>query len=385
MKSNVLTLFSFFVFILNGSAQITLTQSAFPPSVLGADSLKVSTYNAVFPVLNEGAGNTWDLSTVTDSTPVFFAYRLPTTSYQFADSNYYNLFSFAYEGSVQSSIFTTDIVDHGVNVRDSEYNIAFMTTSAFDSFIIPNQHILYSSPHTRVVLPATYNSAWAPSYHKDLLFELSVAFYSYNHAPGISRKYISEQDTITGWGKMRVKDIGGNPSIYWDVLQVRTTTITTDSFFLNGGPMPGTILLLFNLIQGTSDTTYVQNYYRLGEVTPLASVRFKDAAYTQPYRATAHVQRLTPPQTSIENTEYAQFATYPNPVTGDNISVTFPVNGITKYTLTDMQGRNIVHGQLDITNQQGKIKLPATVRQGVHMLQLGNSRHNSSTQIEIIR
>jgi hypothetical protein len=58
--------------------------------------------------------------------------------------------------------------------------------------------------------------------------------------------------------------------------------------------MPAPILGLFMLTQGHKDTIRQQNYYRVGEVTPLAKVDFRDDAFTQPYKATTHMQRLLP-------------------------------------------------------------------------------------------
>ena len=374
----------FFGLAIEGAAQISLTQASYPASVTGTDSLKVSVYNAVFPVIAIGSGNLWDLSNITDSTPVFFDYRVPATTYQYADSNYSVLIAYPYQANVQSSILATGMVDHGIKIEDTAYSISPLTLGSQDSFFIPAQNILYSSLHDRVAFPATYNSSWSSNYRYDLGFELSIAISSYSHAPGFRRTYLNETDTVTGWGLMRVKDISGNPSAYQAVLQVCSRIIRTDSFFLNGAPMAGTTTGLFGIVQGKTDTSYVQNYYRSGEVTPLASVQFRDAAYTQPFKATTHVQRLYP--SAITDIADKKIITaYPNPLNKEGVHVVLPGDGVWHYILTDIRGRICAEGSLIIDDHEGELILPQTIMGGRYALTLCNNAERRTIQLDIIR
>src|SRR5947209_297221 len=84
-----------------GMAQITLDHTGYPTSVLGTDSLKVTTAASSFPPLSPSTGGMWDLSAVMDSTPVFFAYRVQgIASYQYADSGLFQVGGFTYHGNV---------------------------------------------------------------------------------------------------------------------------------------------------------------------------------------------------------------------------------------------------------------------------------------------
>ena len=164
------------------SAQIALVQSGYPASVIGTDSLKQTVSGSAFPVLAPQLGGSWDMSIVTDTTPVYFAYRVPTIVYQFADSNYYTLAGYAYQGNVQSSITSAGIYEYGINVLDTAYSISSITSGFTDSIFIPAQNADYSAPRLVVPFPAVYHSGWSSVYQFDINFQLSVALASLIHA-----------------------------------------------------------------------------------------------------------------------------------------------------------------------------------------------------------
>ena len=237
----------------------------------------------------------------------------------------------------------------------------------------------------KVVFPAALASAWTSDYVYDVDFELSLAIYTYHHAPGIVRHHISEKDTVTGWGSMRIRDASGAASPFLDVLQVRSTIIRKDSFFLNGWPMPGTVMTLFGLVQGMADTQYIQNYYRLGEITPLAKVEFRDSACAQPFRVTTHVQRLIP--SGIESLAgRAGIMAYPNPASGTTINISAPSDGIFRYQLMDGSGQKVTEGTITVKGKGGQIPLPPGANAGVYYLHLINSNQEERTiPLEIVR
>ena len=189
-------------------------------------------------------------------------------------------------------------------------------------------------------------------------------------APGIVRTYTTETDSVVGWGKMRINDATGSPSHFLDVLQVQTIITHTDSFFLKGLPFSTTMLTFFSVTQGQKDTIYEQNFYRQSEVTPLAQVEFRDAGYTQPYKATTHVQRLSNvgvPVTGIES----KWKVYPNPVCSNSLYIEMPAcNGTAAYELTGMDGQKVLTGILPVNVQTAKLDIPASVAPGIYNLQL---------------
>jgi len=364
----------------NLHAQITLSQSSYPLSVVGADSLKVTTVSSSFPALAATTDGMWDMSGVTDSVPVFFAYRVPASPYQFADSNMYNFAGFSYQGNVQSSITSDGIFEYGINIPRTAYSISILTGGGTDSFIIPAQAMLFTAPRAKIEFPTTYNTSWSSAYQSDLDFQLTYLMEGDTLAPGIVRSYTTEKDSVTGWGKMSIKDASGSPSAFLNVLQVQTMIIHTDSFFLKGIPISGPLLILLNVTQGQQDTIYEQNYYRPGEVTALAQVEFRDAAYTQPYKATTLVQQLQ--DVSVPGVAgKTDIAIYPNPVTEGVVYIKLPSSGAWDYELVGEDGRKVLAGSLSAQDNLAKIVIPATVIPGVYNLQLNSGGKAISTTL----
>jgi len=358
------------------SAQITLNSGSYPASVIGTDSLKVTTAATAFPSLTAMDSGMWDMSVVTDSTPVLFAYRVSPDSsvYQFADSNLYNFGSFGYQGNLQSSITSSGLMEYGIRVPKTGYSLTSLTAGPIDSFIINAQYILYTAPRTIVAFPATIGSSWTSNYHADLDFKFTYVAGGYTDAPGITRRYTTEKDSVTGWGLMRIKNASGAPSQYEEVLQVETVITHTDSFFLNGLLFPGALLTFFNITEGEKDTSYQQNYYRTQEVTPFAQVSFHDAAYTQPYTATTHVQRLVFPSAVAAIAKESDVKVYPNPVEGSNIFIELPaISGPWSYALMDINGRKMAKGLLQVNGNNSQIEKPESMIPGTYYLELDNN------------
>jgi len=383
---NTLWMLALGMLVTNGvHAQIILNSDGYSASVIGTDSLKVTTASSAFPSLTALVDGIWDMSVVADSIPPFFAYRVPTAfPYQFADSNLFRVAGFIYQGNIQSSIADTGIIEYGANTQRISYSISSLTVGLHDSIIIPAQDLLYSSPRTKIAFPATYNSSWASVYHSDLSFQLTYLINLDTLAPGFVRTYIAEKDSVAGWGKMRVLDAGGSPSDYLEVLQVQTMIIRTDSFFLKGVPFSSALLGIFNLTQGRTDTTYEQYYYRPHEVTALAQVEFRDAAYTQPYKAITHTQRLS--DVGITNIPGAAKVTiYPNPVRDGSIYIELPTTGGEwGYELADIRGRTIITGQLSMKSNQTRLSLPGELIPGIYYLKINkDGKQVSITPVNI--
>lgn len=387
MRSAILALGLCILAFINARAQITLTSGSYPAAFIGTDTLRQTTYNSLFPPLAPTADGIWDMTVVTDTTPYTFNYRVPGAPYPFADSNYYYLGSWRYQGNVQYSLSSVGYLEPATNIRRSEYSLTTLTLGVLDSIFIPTQNMAYSSPDIKIAFPASYDSRWTSNYRSDFNFELSVSSYSLSHAPGILRTYTGEHDTVVGWGKMRVTNLSGLPSGYFDVLQVQTTRTTIDSFFLNGAPMSGIILAVLSLQQGHTDTIYEQNYYREHEVTPLAQIRFRDAGFTQPYSALTHAQRLdtVAVENAVQQLAETRMRVYPNPANQRVIFIDIPdPQSAYTYRLADMNGRIVSTGTLN--GKHTGITLPAEVCQGVYAISVATGQgHIYTTSVTIAR
>ncbi len=381
MKSVLRVLFVALLASQGVHAQITLTSASYPSSVLGTDSLKVTDSPSAYPVLAAAANGTWDMSVVTDSVPVHFLYRVAAGAYQYADSSLYDFGGFGYQGNVNCNITSAGIKEYGITIQQKAFSLASITSFTADSFVITGQNMLYTSPRTKIAFPATYHTSWVSSYSSDLNFQLSLLSATYAPNPGVARIYTTEKDSVIGWGSMRVKEEDGTPSPYHDVLQVQTMIIHTDSFFLNGSTFSTALLTFFHLAQGQKDTTYEQNYYRPQEVTALAQIEFNDAAYTQPYMATTHVQRLKS-NVGVENIlDNSAVRIYPNPVVTNTISLQVPamMTGQMTYDLIDINGRSAAKGVLNVNQSSATITLPSAIIPGIYYLKVNNGNVEVTT------
>lgn len=368
-------------------AQVILTQSSYPASVIGTDSVKTTTYTSVFPALSAMVGGLCDMSITTDSVPVFYNARITAVApYHFAYKNTYRLSGFSYFGETQLSTESPGINEYGIRVEKTKYSLFTITSGLTDSLIIEDQMMLYTTPRTVIAFPAAYTGSWSSNCSADLHIQLSMAAYGLDHAPGIIRKYTTQKDTVTGWGKMRVKDATGVPSIYLNVLQVTTVTTTVDSYFVNGAPISNLALFKLNLIQGTTTTTYQQNYYRPQEVTPLAEVTFSDASYSQAKSARTHVQRLKDVGVAqVANTQRINI--YPNPVRGNAVMLDLPASAGNEWTyeLLSNTGSVITSGVITNNGTRYELQLPESIPGGLYHARFTNGTQIYSTSIDIIR
>ncbi len=354
------------------SAQISLNSIHFGTVGAGTDSMRVSLHNASLPFLPAAANGSWDLTGVVDSLTYLWNIRVPSITTQYADSNNYTIGAYRYLGNAGVNITGGGIVEVDVSIKGKNYDLSSLTASFLDTLTIPEQTITYSSPLVHLVFPVTYGSVWQSDYTATTVYELTVATFSYVHKPFVRRTYTQRRDTVKGWGEMRVRNASGLPSDYFDVLQVHSTVVTIDSFFVDGLPAMPTVLAMFSLEQGKKDTNYTQRYYRAQEVTPLATIRYKDVRYTQPIKATTHIQRLIAVGVN-EVTDTDGPIVFPNPVNDGNIYLgNLTTNGNTGFLLSDMAGKTVCLGFIDNSVVPYKIELPKWLTNGIYILSIGN-------------
>ncbi len=369
----LLLVFSLMLIVFSRTgAQISLNSTSFATVGTGVDSLRVSLHNAVLPALPAATAETWDLTAIVDSLPYFWHARVNSSFYQYADSNEYSLGAYRYEGNAGVNISGGGIIEPEVEVKKREYSLTLLTSAAYDSLFVPAQTVANSTPLIHVGFPATYNSVWQSNYSNSTTYELTVAMFSYVHKPFVRRRYVQRRDTVKGWGKMKVRNAAGFSSDYFDVLQIYSTTITTDSFFTDGVAAVPSVVTMFSLEQGKKDTSFVQRYYRTQEVTPLATIVYRDAGYTQPIKATTHIQRLKVASVD-EVTDKEKPIIYPNPTSDGCVYLSnLPTRGESSYILTDVKGALIYSGVIDKNEIPSRVVLPKWLNTGIYLLTVSN-------------
>ncbi len=376
------------------NAQITLNQSSFATAHLsGPDTVLTSPTPLLAPPLLPGsAAFAKDMSSYTTNTNMSIIYRVAGTgSNQWADSTYLSFATgFGYKANYGSSITSTGYIQSGIHIGRSALGLATTTLSGAlptDSVVINTQDIAFTAPRTRLMFPATFRSSWTSSYHFDFNFKLTVTNLFYNNTPGIVRSYVTEKDSVIGYGTIQVRTKDGSNSNYINVLQVQSTVSTRDSFFLNGTLMTPSQLALF-VAAGTQFThqgqTTVSNevyYYRTGELTPALHVTF-DSANTHPVSAESQASRMAE---AVPETEIAHaLNVYPNPVTGHTIMIsgTTATYGAWSYELQNIAGQVVNKGalQLNANNAKSSIAVPGTVAPGTYFLHLYNNTNQQTVR-----
>ena len=120
-----LLVFLFLVGVVSHTvAQITLTAAGYPSVLTGTDSLRITTYGSPIPMLLPATGATWDMTTLADSTPVFFANRVAVPVYQYADSNQYRIGTYGYQGNATAAVTSLGLYEYGITSKDTAYNLS---------------------------------------------------------------------------------------------------------------------------------------------------------------------------------------------------------------------------------------------------------------------
>ncbi len=365
-----------------GRAQITLNATVFVAPHTGADTLKATTITSVFPALWPFAGAAWDMTVTTDSAPDIIMYRVPSSFGDYADSanNNFDVLGFNPLNIKQYNVTTLGVADLGVLLRSSTYGLAPYTATATDTLYIPQQLALHSAPITVLKFPAVYGSNWGSSVVTDVNFEMTVGSLGMLHTPCVKRTYLTRRDSVRGWGSMRVRNAAGSPSDFIDVLQVNSTEITVDSFFIDGATAHPALMIV-GMTQGQRDTNYTQYYYRKGELRPLATVTHKNGQYTQPERAWIHRQRLSTDVPEIHKAE--PVAVYPNPASSF-VTIGLPVyTGHAVCIISNLFGNTLGRQSIVFKDGTATLILPAKVGTGVYQIQIETSNRTHTTQLVV--
>ncbi|NDC40667.1 MAG: T9SS C-terminal target domain-containing protein [Chitinophagia bacterium] len=338
-------------------AQIILNYTDYHLSVPATDTLLRTTAGSAFPVFTQGPSQMWDLTLLTDSTTIIPRYYLPDTAGTFADSAEEQLLWYVFPVKRVYDLLPTGLVAKKLLEIDSAENTTAHTSGAYDSIGTYKSQRAFTPGISELPLPVNYGNSWSGNSVYDVPFNLSISFYGLNRVPGTKRVHLLLKDTVTGWGTMRVRDRYGLPGAYQEVLQVTESRVTTDSFFLRDTVMSNALSSSIGVIQGKADTQFVVKFYRVGELTPLASVFFKDAAYRFPTHALTHKQRLGRVAVPLLP-QPQQPACYPNPLTGNELHLTNCTDGVYRWRLTNANGAKVSSGTVVISHHTGTLFLP---------------------------
>lgn len=270
---------------------------------------------------------------------------------------------FFYEMYDELDFNSSAVTNRGAYIAYQGYDISAGTGTADDSVIIPEQKHRFTQPITQIQFPLTNGTSWHTVARCITDFTLTISPF-YDHTPSQHVYYVHRDDSVVGWGKMRVYAATG-PSAWYDVLMNKIGYYTVDSFYIGGMPADPTLLSTFGMSQGQhSDSFYSYEFYRKGSYNYLAQFNYyNDATYANlgdAYYATDNVD-----PSSVGNTGAVAYTTllFPNPAAGNEVCLkaTGKVD-MANYAITDMSGRMVATGsttgqllKADISNLQSGI------------------------------
>lgn len=365
-------------------AQITLTQNN-----LG----KLSTYNyldgmGVPGVSYQGSNLTWDWGSV--NMPAKGTWDYPTVS----DPFFATQSDVFYEGShvVSGLTYLADYYyvtnanfygENGIHIPAQGYSQTSITGGANDSIIFPEQKYLYNQSREIIHFPMSTGYTNSTDCKRAINFNITVASYGLNNAPAQNVFHTYRNDTVVGYGKMRVKSAAGT-SKYYDVLVLKSWQYTTDSFYLGGMPAPSALLSAFGVTQGmVSNTSNRLYFFRENRAQALATVSYGSNPFTTYSGIDVDADMLDFPTTLNDQAEESGFSlVYPNPCSGNKVQY-LPLNGkqsLHSYTILDMQGRLIKSGNLNASTRTHQIEFPSEAVNGIYHIRIFDVHSNLADQ-----
>jgi len=365
-------------------AQITLSSSSYSSSFAGTtDTFLSSGTGVTYPSLVPATSMSWNMTSAVLTTPVGYDYSVAPdasvfTSAQFADSVVNSFATYDYIATFQRGITSGGFYEYGEHVNRQAIHIT-ATGGPTDSMIFVAQDVIYSSPETIIKFPATYGSNWSSTYHLSFNFLLDVALLSYSNEPGSVKEYVSETDSVVGWGQMRVRTVSGGSSPYQLVLQVRRRIMQTDSFYVGGSLASSTLLSAFGVTQGQVTGQYEDAFYRPNEVYPLAAVGYRSDTFNTISGASTLAEGygsdLSLGVNTIKNNNEA--SVYPNPVSNGTVNISVPnaQDGNWSYNIFNAAGNNVTNGSLNLSSNQTttNISLGDALAPGVYYISISNN------------
>lgn len=238
----------------------------------------------------------------------------------------------------------TGMIERGVKVSNQAYSLGTFTGTATDSILFPVQDVFYSSPKT--IIPFPLAIGYTNSYNGDrnvVNFTLNVPAFGLNYTPCQQAFYEVRKDSVSGWGTMRVYTPSG-ASVAYDVLMVKTSSYTVDSFYVGGAPAPGSIQTAFQITQGQKSTyKHYYNFYRKGYFNYLVRLFYAaDSTFTTMTNAFSHADGVAPTKVNDFEANSISSVLYPNPCQNSTIYLMLfgedPVH-YDKYVVTNMNGQ----------------------------------------------
>lgn len=338
------------------------------------------------PVPLIGTDQTYDYSTNMGGSPLTGTIFYTETLSSFVQAGidmYYTRFKYQTSQLPQNMGFDMDeeldfngngVLNAGYYVRAQSYGIGALTGSNLDSLKIPVQGYL-AAPLTVFKYPFTYGDTWTSTSRRKVDFTLSVQAMGMNNTPGEQVFYLNRTDSIVGWGKARFYTAGG-ASVYYDVLIDKISQWEVDSFYLGGQPAPPQLGTTFGIVQGqVTGKVNRYNFYRKGSYSYLFSSWFGANPHSSnPQSVIYNTDGLTAAVGIAEGDIRYSSVLYPNPVSQNQVNLILSGKELStaNYQVTDMLGRTVQTGSLDVQGGHLRLDLDAQLPNGNYFIHISD-------------
>jgi len=264
------------VFIVQTTAQVTITQATFPRPVTVSDTVVIcSTTGVAIPT--EGASQTWDYSSLVTSSVEVHDYIDATSSTTFVGALNYKSDDLTFQGMVIPSfkyqaIDATGWYNIGRTNVDVTYPLATITGGATDSLNFLGGDYPYDGRINFLEFPVAYQNQWTGTQKEDVPFKLTVGAFGLNETPGSRLRTITHTREVVGFGTLVVPRDDNSSTIAMDVLLIKVNSTEVDSFFLAGQPAPQALISAFGVTQGGTVTNTFYLFYKPGFGHPIMNV-----------------------------------------------------------------------------------------------------------------
>lgn len=273
---------------------------------------------------------------------------------------------FFYEMYDELDFNTSNVTNKGGYIAYQGFDISAGTGTPGDSVVIPEQKHRWTTPIQQIPFPLTNGTSWHTVSRCVTDFTLTLSPL-YNHTPSQHVYYVHQDDSVVGWGKMRVYATSG-PSAWYDVLMDKIGYYTVDSFYMGGMPADATLLANFGMAQGQqTDSFFSYQFFRKGSYNYLAEFNYyNDGTYTEMGDAYYATDNIDP--SSVGGSGSVAYSTilFPNPAAGSEVCLkTTGKVDMASYTLTDMSGRVVNTGTASGTLLKADI---AGLQSGIYIM-----------------
>ena len=364
-------------------AQITLTASSFSSAVAGTTDTMKNIDVASLPAVTTGANQVWDFTSVTFSGTFYQPHQaVPSGGFsalaQYADpsTDSIGFAAYYYPKSNMYGLSANGLLKYGEHIDQKVQPMGFYTGNPNDTFTLLQQDMMYDTAMPAIVFPATYLSTWKVNSNANMNGTFYIPGMSYIGTPFEMRYSFTTNDTVTGWGTLKLRNSAGVISAI-QVLQVKHSVYGNVQTWAGGVNITSAQKDYTGFPRYMSLGTVGYRYYAANEVTPIVE--------TKGYAAVM-LSKNYPPTGISMLTDRNKISVYPNPVSDHTINISLPSgNEADRYELVDMTGRVLLSGKLPASQSLCNVQLPAEMIAGTYFIRISTNNKVVFTEKLIIK